>query len=84
MLGLLLEKVEGDSDIVNCRSGNGGLTPLHAVAGSCGSAKQVQCVRVLLKYNADISIADHYGKTAKQTAEQCAKSNISRILRSAG
>ena len=74
ILDLLLHKA-GD-ELANCRA-NRGYTPLHLAARK----GNVECVRVLLRHDADISATDENGKLPIQTAE---KSNVVRILRSAG
>ena len=74
ILDLLLHKA--GSELANCRA-NRGYTPLHLAARK----GNVECVRVLLRHDADISATDEYGKLPIQTAE---KSNVVRILRSAG
>lgn len=80
ILDFLLEKVEGlPSNPINIKA-NSGYTPLHLAA----SSGHQDCVRVLIKRGADISITDEYGKTAKQTAELSSKSKIVQILRSEG
>lgn len=60
---------------VNCRA-NSGYTPLHLAA----SSGHWDCVKTLLDHTADISIADEYGKTPKQTAELSSKASIVRLL----
>lgn len=64
---------------VNCRD-NSGCTPLHLAA----SSGYRDCVRTLLKHEADISIVDEYDKTPKQAAELSSKGSIVRLLRSEG
>jgi len=59
---------------------NSGWSLLH-VAASTG---RVDCVRVLLANNADISVTDEYGKTPKQMAESCRKPAVMKVIRSAG
>lgn len=76
-LDLLLQKAEDGH--INCLA-DSGYTPLH-LAASSGHA---ECVRALLKHNADVNATDEYGKTPRQTAELSSKKNVVRILRSAG
>ena len=76
-LDLLLHKA--GSELANCRA-NRGYTPLHLAARK----GNVQCVRVLLRHNADMSATDEYGKLPRQTAESSSKSDVVRILCSAG
>ena len=60
---------------VNCKA-NSGYTPLHLAA----SSGHWDCVKTLLDHSADISIADEYGKTPKQTAELSSKTSIVKLL----
>ena len=64
---------------VNSRTDNG--SSLLHLAVSTG---RVDCVRVLLANNADISVTDEYGKTPKQIAESCRKYAVMKVIRSAG
>ena len=64
---------------VNCKANND-YTPLHLAA----SSGHEECVRILLRHGADISVLDSFGKTPKQTAEISCKGNIVRLLRSEG
>ena len=64
---------------VNSRT-NSGWSLLH-VAASTGC---VDCVRVLLANNVDISVIDEYVKTPKQMAESCCKPAVMKVIRSAG
>lgn len=79
VLDYLLMRMRNPERVVNEKNGNG-YTSLH-MAASRGS---VQCTKVLLKHEADISIHDQYGKIAKQTAELSSKGAIVKILRSEG
>jgi len=65
-------------DVNSCA--NKGRSLLHVAA----SAGRVNCIYMLLKANADISVTDEYGKTPKQTAESCHKHVVLKVLRSAG
>jgi len=66
---------------VNCRGKVGpGYTPLHLAA--CNG--HVDCVRILLNNNADISAIDEFGKTPIQTAELSSKYTVVKVLKSAG
>eukprot|EP00731_Ephydatia_muelleri_P035934 Em0180g1a len=66
---------------VNCRT-PGGDTPLHVAAGN----GRVDCVRVLLKRNAEVGAQNNIGKTPRQSAEQCSsaerRAECSRVLTS--
>ena len=64
---------------INARA-NTGYTPLHLAA----SAGSIECVQVLLRYNADIAAKDDYGKTSRQTAALSSKKEIVRLLISEG
>lgn len=64
---------------VNCRA-NSGYTPLHLAA----SSGRTKCVQRLLRAKADFFVQDGYGKTALQTAELGGKTEVIRILKSAG
>ena len=77
VLDFLLSKTKNAH--VNCRA-NSGYTPLHLAA----SSGHRDCVRTLLKHEADIGITDEYNKTPKQTAELSSKGSIVRLLRSEG
>ena len=61
---------------------NSGYTPLHLAA----SSGRAECVRVLLRpvYKADLSLVDSFGKTALHTAELGGKTDVIKLLRSAG
>lgn len=77
VLDYLLEKTNNVH--VNCQAKNG-YTPLH-LATSLG---REDCVRTLLRHNADISITDERGKVPKQTAESRRKIRIAKLLRGEG
>ena len=68
---------------VNCRT-PGGDTPLHVAAGN----GRVDCVRVLLKRNAEVGAQNNIGKTPRQSAEHCSsaerRAECSRVLTSEG
>ena len=64
---------------VNCKA-NSGYTPLHLAA----SSGRTKCVQRLLQAKADFFTPDGYGKTALQTAELGGKTDVIRILKSAG
>ena len=64
--------------LINLQTANSGYTPLHlAVIGG-----HVQCVKVLLKYGADLSKTDRGGKTAIQRAKKAVE--ITRTIVSEG
>lgn len=82
MLAFLLYKMKDippETNPINCKA-NSGYTPLHLAASSGHKG----CVKTLIRYGADISIKDEYGKTPKQTAELSSKSKIVRLLKSEG
>ena len=65
---------------VNSKASSG-YTPLHLAA----SAGHVECVRVLVEEgNADINEKDDYRQSPLQSAERSARSDVVRVLRSAG
>lgn len=77
VLDYLLEKTNNAH--VNCQT-RSGYTPLHLAA----SLGRENCVRTLLKHNADISIADERGKVPRQTAELSHRAKIAKLLKSEG
>ena len=64
---------------VNCKA-NSGYTALHLAAGN----GHMDCVKTLIKHNADISILDVYKKTPKETARMNSKSAITLLLHGEG
>ena len=78
VLNYLLSKIT-KSELVNCKA-NSGYTPLHLAA----SSGHRNCIKALLTHGANISAADEYKKTPKQSAELSSKSSIVRLLRSEG
>ena len=60
---------------INARA-NSGYTPLHLAA----SAGDADCCRTLIRYGADFTLTDDYGKTPKQAGN----STIVRLLKSEG
>ena len=75
VLDYLLTKTKGAH--VNCQA-NSGYTLLHLAASSGHS----ECVRVLLKHGADISIKDEYGKTPSETMALSSKRSLIALGRS--
>ena len=67
------------NDNINARANLAGYryTPLHLAA----SAGHIECVKVLLNYGADISLADIFGRKPKDLSS---KTTITQILRSEG
>ena len=59
---------------------NGGYTPLH-IAAFIGD---VNCIKKLLQYGADISIMDEFGRTACETAKLKRRTKAARMLKTAG
>ena len=64
---------------VNSKASSG-YTPLHLAA----SGGHVECARILLLSGADLSSKDEYQKTPLDTAELSARTNVVKVLRSAG
>ena len=61
-------------------SANGRYTPLQ-IAASIGD---VECIRVLLEFDADLSIRDEYGRTPIETAKEHRKRTAGKLLRTHG
>lgn len=79
-LNSLLKDPANISDI-NGKTVDGGYTPLHLAA----SAGHDNCVAELLDCDkADIHVADAFGRTPLETAEQNFKNDVAKLLRSYG
>ena len=75
----ILEQLLIHGGDVNALS-NGRYTPLH-IAASIGD---VDCTKILLRYDADISKIDEFGKTPYETAELNRRIKAARMLKTAG
>ena len=64
----------------NINSKANGYTPLHVAAAN----GHTDCIRVLIRHGADTSVKDQFQKTAIDTAVIAARTNIVKILNSAG
>jgi len=78
--GVLKLLLRGGAD-VNCRANmHARSTPLHLAAFN----GHEECVRVLMENNADITIADGYGRTPLQLAEYGKKHAVIKLLMDTG